>query len=228
MIYVTGDKHGTDLVDIHVFCDNNPNLTKSDYLIIAGDFGGVFLPNEVENNLDEFSKLPFTMLFVDGNHENFDLLYQYPVKNFCGGKVHKIRDDIMHLMRGEVYEIDGIKIFTFGGATSVDKDRRFRGFNWWEQEIPSQSEIDNGLFNLKKHGNTVDYVITHSCDTKMLYYPIIRNADRRKCDQKPENAILDIFEDYAKYKHWYFGHFHVDAKLNDKKTVLYRAIIPLK
>ena len=127
MIYVTGDKHGTDLVDIHVFCDNNPNLTKSDYLIIAGDFGGVFLPNEVENNLDEFSKLPFTMLFVDGNHENFDLLYQYPVKNFCGGKVHKIRDDIMHLMRGEVYEIDGIKIFTFGGATSVDKTVDFEG-----------------------------------------------------------------------------------------------------
>lgn len=29
---------------------------------------------------------PFTTLFVDGNHENFDLLNAYPVENWHGGK----------------------------------------------------------------------------------------------------------------------------------------------
>lgn len=40
-IYVTADTHGTDLLAIHLFCDNHPELTKEDYIIIAGDFGAV-------------------------------------------------------------------------------------------------------------------------------------------------------------------------------------------
>ncbi len=35
MIYITGDTHGTDLLCVHNFCDNHPELTKNDYIIIA-------------------------------------------------------------------------------------------------------------------------------------------------------------------------------------------------
>ena len=47
------------------------------------------------------------MLFIDGNHENFDKLNSYPVETWCGGKVHKIRNNVIHLMCGEVYCIEG-------------------------------------------------------------------------------------------------------------------------
>lgn len=99
-------------------------MTKEDYVIICGDFGGVW-NKEVENKeekhlLDWLEEKPFTTLFVDGNHENFDRLYSYPVELWHGGKVHKIRPSVIHLMRGQIYEIDGKSFFTFGGASSHD------------------------------------------------------------------------------------------------------------
>ena len=62
----------------------------------------------------------FTTLFVDGKHENFTRLYNYPVEEWYGGKVHKIRDSVLHLMRGEICNIDNKNFFTFGGAKSHD------------------------------------------------------------------------------------------------------------
>lgn len=60
------------------------------------------------------------LLFIDGNHENFERLYQYPIKEWHIGRAHEIRPHVLHLMRGQVFEIDGKKIFTFGGMSSHD------------------------------------------------------------------------------------------------------------
>ena len=43
---------------------------------------------------------PFTTLFVDGNHENFDLLNTLPERQWNGGRVHVVREHVLHLMRG--------------------------------------------------------------------------------------------------------------------------------
>ena len=59
--------------------------------------------------LDWLDNKNFTTLFVDGNHENFTRLYNYPVEEWHGGKVHKIRDSVIHLMRGEIFDIDNKK-----------------------------------------------------------------------------------------------------------------------
>ena len=81
MILITGDIHGSH--DISKL-DNTKNpifkkLTKEDYLIICGDFGLVWY-NDMADTLWRtwLDEKPFTTLFVDGNHENFDLLYEFP------------------------------------------------------------------------------------------------------------------------------------------------------
>ena len=85
-------------------------------------------------------RFPVTTLFVDGNHENFTLLNDYPVTEWHGGNVHKIEPDIIHLMRGQVFEIEGKKIFTMGGAHSTDKMYRTERVSWWAEEDPSKEE----------------------------------------------------------------------------------------
>lgn len=227
MIYVTGDTHRTDLLYINIFCDNHPELTKNDYIIIAGDFGGVWAKKTLERDLKPFSDLPATVLFVDGNHENFDLINDYPVELWNGGKVHKIKSDIIHLMRGQVFEIEGKTIFTFGGATSIDRDYRIEGKSWWAQELPTYEELDEGLANLKKCGNKVDYIITHSCGQRALMYPQIRIYAGVKITC-PESHLLSNFEDTVQFKHWYFGHFHIDAELSDKYTALLHNVVRLE
>lgn len=114
MIYITGDCHGNfERFNTSIFPEQK-EMTKDDYVIICGDFGGVWNRNEESKTetmvLDWLDCKPFTILFVDGNHENFDRLYAYPVEEWHGGKVHKIRPSVIHLMRGQVFELEGKKI----------------------------------------------------------------------------------------------------------------------
>ncbi|MGM9646927.1 MAG: hypothetical protein ACI3YH_02205 [Eubacteriales bacterium] len=98
---------------------------------------------------------------VDGNHENHDAPDRYPVTEWKGGKVHRICDSVLHLMRGQIFEIDCHTLFTMGGASSHDKIFRKEGVSWWVPELPSPAEYDKALENLATHHNRVNYVITH-------------------------------------------------------------------
>lgn len=227
MIFVTGDTHGSqDYYKLHIFAGEHPGLTKNDYVIIAGDFGGVWESKTLAAGLKPYTELPCTVLFVDGNHENFDLLETFPVEQWNGGKVQKIKPDVIRLMRGQVFEIEGNKIFTFGGATSIDKYMRREGVSWWPQELPTYAELDEGLTNLKRYGNKVDYIITHSCGLRALAYPCLRAVAGEKITC-PESHLLSNFEDTVDFKRWYFGHFHIDAKLGDRYTALYQDVVRL-
>ena len=225
MIYVTGDVHGYYNFDkLPRFAAEHPELTREDFLIVAGDFG-FWDSDKIKSEMQRYDELPFTVLFVDGNHEHFATLDALPVETWQGGKIHRLKENVIHLMRGQVFTIEGKSFFTFGGATSNDKESRIEGIDWFPQEIPGDADIVEANANLKKVNFTVDYVVTHTCDEKVLYYPAILNA--RIFHLHPENSILSYFEETVHYTHWYFGHFHVDAEVTAKKTVLYEKILPI-
>ena len=118
---MTGDTHGDFSRLRPVAFREQGGLTKDDYLIICGDFGGVWDGSEIEQQwLDWLEDRSFTTLFVSGNHENYDLLRSYPTSVWHGGLVQPIRPSVLHLMRGQLYEICGKKVFTMGGASSHD------------------------------------------------------------------------------------------------------------
>lgn len=118
-IFITGDTHA-DYDWKKLMTKSFPvqkELTKDDYVIIAGDFGGVFLLDRTDKYIQKnYNERNFTTLFVDGNHKNHDALDAYPVEEWHGGKIHKIADSVFHLMRGQVFEIGGKTFFTMGGA----------------------------------------------------------------------------------------------------------------
>ena len=170
MIYVTGDCHADfTRFNTKIFPEQY-EMTKDDYVIICGDFGGVW--NRFEENkhekhwMDWLEDRPFATLFCEGNHENFDRLYSYPVEKWNGGNVHKIRPSVIHLMRGQVFQLCGKKFFVFGGAKSHDIDGgildpeapdfkkkkkeldkewlpyRVNHISWWKEEMASEEEMD--------------------------------------------------------------------------------------
>lgn len=159
MIYITGDTHGINGLKERIA---SLSLSKRDYLIVAGDFGVIWDPKKVKEDIGALCNVPCHILFVDGNHENFDLLNAYPISKWNGGKVHRICDNTYHLMRGQVFEIEGKKFFTFGGATSRDRDRRVEHISWWKEEEPSEADYQEGIKNLAFCDNKVDYVVTHA------------------------------------------------------------------
>jgi hypothetical protein len=125
MIYVTGDIHGS--IDIRKLLDNEVTemIKEGDYLIICGDFGLIWhFKREIGKErkwLKWLNSRPWTTIFVDGNHECFPRLNAFPVKEWHGGKVNEIRPKVLHLMRGEIFDIEGYKIFAMGGAASHDR-----------------------------------------------------------------------------------------------------------
>jgi len=128
-------------------------------------------------------------------------------------------------MRGQVFNLCGRKIFTFGGATSIDKYKRIEGIDWWPDELPTVAEMEEGLNNLQKHRNKVDYIITHTASFETVEF--LSNTRGFKIEK---DCILDYLNEIKKttdYKHWFFGHFHVDQYLFDNQTVLFNNFIDI-
>lgn len=227
MIYITGDTHQlTDTVKLvtHRFTEQSA-MTKEDYLIILGDTGFTCKTQDLNYCLKYFNEKNFTTLFIDGNHEDFNRLNKLPIEEWNGGKVHKVTDSIIHLMRGQVFEIEGLKIFTMGGAYSVDKELRKPGINWWPQELPNKAEIEEGLINLKKNNNKVDYILTHDAPNKYLDFDYKHDIHIYDAEFKHYLGHLDKM---VQFRHWYFGHHHTDKVIDDKHTVVFNNIIKLK
>lgn len=249
MIYLTGDLHG-----------NYKRLSKKqrmkwdfsigpdDYLIVLGDFGLVWSDDkEFRYNCEILSSLPFTILWIQGNHENYDMIETFPTEAWHGGMVrHIVRDKIILLERGQVFEIEGYKFLAFGGASSHDMGEnildpkaenfkqqkaalrkenityRILGESWWKQELPNEEEIKICNYNCEKHSWRVDYVLTHCCKSRIQH-------ELKEGKYQPD-LLTDYFEELdtkIAYKQWYCGHYHVDCSHDEKHTILYQKIVPI-
>lgn len=213
-IAITGDIHGTDFRRI-----KKAKKLGIDTLIVCGDFGYVWNNlKENEYNLRIIDNIGVKVLFLDGNHENFDELERYPYKNMFGGKVQVLRKNIIHLLRGEIYKINNKKVFVMGGAISSDKEFRIKGKSWWEQEVPNKRERQNAMLNLKDCNNEVDIILTHTAPTSIIKQINIEYGDEY-------TDFLEGINGGTKFKHWYFGHMHINRKIDDKHTCIYTDFI---
>ena len=247
MVFVTGDCHA----DFRKFATDafpsQKQMTKDDIVIVCGDFGIWNDDQEERWWLNWLDEKPFTTVFVDGNHENFDRLYgsEFPVVDFHGGKAHKIRKSIYHLMRGYMFEFEGKKFWCFGGASSHDIDDgildaddfespeaflavvrqwgklrkmfRINHRSWWEQELPSQEEMDFGMKTLEENNFETDYIISHCCPQEVASALGFHGAD----------VLTSYFDEVAhktRFSKWFFGHYHGEETVWGKFILLYDRI----
>lgn len=220
-VYITGDTHGE--IDISKLTAGSwrggRKLTKDDVLIIAGDFGLVFYPYKSDSEkywLDWLEDRPWTTLFIDGNHENFDRLYnEYPCDEQFGGEVGVIRPSVLHLRRrGHVYTIADKRFWCFGGAESVDKKSRIEGRSWWRQEEPTAEEMAYGLSQIEEYGGKFDFIVTHDCPSRVLdacWYRFCTCNGSGKFIPGTAGRYLEHVADLVNAKCWYFGHYHTDC-----------------
>ena len=283
MIFITGDTHGPGPIGLHSVDgfgrrfnkENFPEqkeMSRDDFVIICGDFGGVWNydsrydstrssfkdkicldhgeSKEEKYWLDWLSKKNFTLLFCDGNHENFDRLYRaYPEVDFHGGKAHQLRENVYHLMRGYVFNLCGLSFFVFGGARSHDisggilspykystenecekayktlrdSDAMFRveHISWWKQELPSEEEMERGLRNLAIHNWTVDHVVSHCAPTGIAAMAGFTDSDRL-------TQYLEKICERLTFQYWFFGHYHDNFQILEKHIMLYEQIIQIQ
>jgi len=215
-MYVTGDTHGLSDIGrvVNFFADESEKqiLTKKDYLIILGDVGVCWDNGENDDSVKMVLKeLPVSTLWIDGNHENFDILSEYNEITWNGGKVQEIEPDIIHLMRGQVYQIEGKTFFTFGGAFSTDRSSRVEGVNWWPEEMPSKDEYKQGLNALKIHDFKVDFILTHTAP-----YDVVAELGVEMLDEEKQfQQYLQRIADNTDFQEWFFGHYHENIEIDN-------------
>ncbi len=225
-------------------------MTKDDIIIVCGDFGLWHNRPEEDKWLDWLNDRNFTLVFVVGNHECFARLYsdEFEIVDFCGGKAHRIRETVYHLMRGHVFTFEGKRFFAFGGAKSYDiadgildrddfdsveafeetlqewrrqqKIYRINHVNWWKEELPTQEELDFGMQTLLKHDFKVDFVITH-CLPQMVASVLL-------CGGSSDILTMyfnGLLNNGLKFDFWFCGHYHMDCKIMGKFQVLYEQIV---
>lgn len=221
MVYITGDTHG----DISWF--KNPKLKKlgeKDILIICGDFGFLWNPkSEAEKkNLEILKSKKYTICFLDGAHENFDMLDAYTTYRWKGGNAHKIANNIFHLMRGEIFTLDNKTFFVMGGGESDDRDMREPGVSWWEEEMPNAEEIKNAEDNLKDANYNVNYILSYEAPAVAKDFLKLHLKEAAKIS--PLNTYLQELTKNVDYYHWYFGSLHTDLQISKKMTAVFNEI----
>ena len=220
MIYITGDTHGThDIGKLLPFTFQH--LTHEDLLIIAGDVAICWDEDRLPGMIELYRKFKCTVAFIDGNHENFDMLNRFPIVDFHGAKAHQLDDHIFHILRGEIFEYNSKTFLCIGGAVSIDKEYREEGISWWKEENITEEDIENARKNLERYDNRVDYVITHCCDSYT-----VKRAFRFNSDDSTDK--LNFIDEGIAYEHWYFAHYHFDQVVDYRKTCLYQRIVEIE
>lgn len=241
-VWITGDCHG----NFSRFTRKQRekfDIQSDDYVIICGDVGLLWADDkEFRYNLEFFKTVPFTILWIAGNHDNYNMIEQYPLSDWHGGKVRQIiQDKVIYLERGQIYNIEDKTYFCLGGASSHDiedgildrtsedfrgslktlkrlKKKHYRILNesWWSQELPTEEELTSALEVLQGVGDKVDYIITHCCSSRLEELLGYKNHDRL-------TDFFNYIDAFVEFKHWYFGHYHQDCVMSDERhTVIYQ------
>lgn len=219
-VFLTGDTHGgIDIRKLYEFNIEHPELTKEDLVIILGDFGVIWdeLDEYTYSLIDQYEQFRFSVAFVLGNHEGYDLLKTFPKEEWNGGTVRRISDSIVQLENGEIYSINEINFFVMGGAESIDKKMRKPHVSWWPQEIPSSEIRIKGLMNLlgyaSKKGCLPDMILTHTPPAAIIEE--MHPSNHIKMDDYAYwlNNFLTLEEPYG--IKWYCAHMHEDISIKN-------------
>lgn len=213
MLYITGDTHG----NFEEFKNrmSGRHLTKDDILLITGDFG--FDWDSKTRDRWIAAKRDYTVLFCDGNHENFDILKTLPETTMFGNTVGVFGNDTYRLLTGNMYEIEGLKCFVFGGAFSPDCSLRIPKVEWWPEEIPNYSQYEKAVRSLRENDYKFDLFISHTSKNAIkdrVGVPIPNIYD--PVEKMIENLEDEIACHGGSWGSSWFGHFHKNLNFNDK------------
>ena len=222
MVYITGDMHG----DLSRFKDPVFKKMKAgDVLIVCGDFGFIWDGSRQEQMaLRKLREKPFTIAFVDGCHENFDILeHRFRTVRWRGGMAHLIAPNIFHMMRGEIFTIDDRTFFWHlaaaqSGISNSGRAPATGGSRTAHAQRDSPCHPQSKFARCK---GGLHYHTRAACFSEGLF----------GCGHAAASEIHTFFEDIIKqceYRKWFFGKCHMDRFIPMKFYAMFEDVLPVE
>lgn len=154
-IAFAGDWHANARWGVHAI--EYAASSGADIIVHLGDYGYEFTAqfrSQVERALTEAG---LELWFVDGNHERFPKLLNYPLQP--DGR-RRVTGQVFHLPRGFRWEWDGVRFLALGGAYSIDRKWRVPHVSWWPEEEITHQQVADCIA-----GGPADVLVSHDCPT---------------------------------------------------------------
>jgi len=223
LVYVTGDLHGDR---DRLRAPEMRKLKKGDTLLVCGDFGFLWEGTKAERaTIKKLGRRKFNIAFIDGVHENFELLGQYPVADWNGGKARHLGGRLYHLMRGEIFSIEGKRFFAMGGGVSPDDGFRALDEARVHHELPSREELERAAANIERADGKLDYIITHEPPMRIKAFLQLKQQTSESLEYTGLNTFFEEMGKCCEFKRWFFGSMHVDKFISSSHTAVFRKVI---
>jgi predicted phosphodiesterase len=173
-------------------------------IVHLGDFGYEFRPAFLRGLDRALHQANLSLLFVDGNHEAFPTLHQYPVR---ANGLREVTERVWHLPRGSRWTWGGVRFLAVGGAYSIDRQWRTPGSSWWREEEITDEQVAAAI-----DGGPADVLVSHDCpagvvipdlaDTAEIWPPLdlLRAENHRRQLTRVAEAVRP---------RWFWhGHYH--------------------
>ncbi len=201
-VLLLGDTHGNSAFTCRAV--DTARANGCPVVVQLGDFGfwahtddGVRFLADVARACDD----DVTFLFVDGNHENHDLLNAVAARVGHPDAV-TVAPNVHWLRRGTRWTWHGVRFAALGGAASVDRPRRFPGTSWWDAEVLTPSDVD------RLGSSPLDVLLCHDNPSAAAFegwYPVTP-YDQRRCDAS--RGLLDAAIAVTTPRLVVHGHWH--------------------
>jgi hypothetical protein len=211
-IYLLGDHHG--YLD-SIFDQLDEHAIRNAVILHVGDGkeGVTYWPEHFQIINDACAKRNLLYLGMRGNHCD---------PSFFNGSV-----DMHHFKLVQDYtrlSTVGQSWLLVGGATSMDRQDRERGVDWWPEE----------KFRLRRELATpADVLVTHSGPrwigpaTSNDFVAIYAQGELETCgndligELETERMLHEELFRLVRPKHWYFGHFHDSDVITHEGCVIH-------
>lgn len=185
MITLIGDVHGKYEKYHRILSRHEENP----YTLQVGDFGFKY---DTLKNVDSTKHM-----ILPGNHDNYDICYNYP-----------------HFMGDYGYtSLNRIDFFYYRGAYSIDRIYRTVGIDWWEDE---QVDIEGFMKARELYRQAKpDIMVTHDCPQEIAMQMI--KPDQRIFENNTTWALQELYNIHQP-KLWFFGHWHHSRQIQYGNT----------
>jgi len=190
-----GDIHGDfDSMEIltRFIQERSPDVGR---VVVVGDFG--FFPDSHEASWYPQSRLNIPVYFIDGNHEDHDMLDH---EKFLPPTKKSQCYDAFHISRG--YTETGI--LYCGGARTTDQEHLLAGVDYFEGEELTENQVHRAIEFMDR--DPVRVLVSHDLPQTGFRVLFRRDSPDRT------RSLLDRLYDFTKPRLVISGHHHFRAK----------------